>query len=105
MARLSVLACVVAFVFGALLAHSICHAEEASLAPRPPDPRVWRPRIIKLQPAPNVKAFGASCHDDRYGTTVAWTDDFKQACEQAKRSGKLVFVMHISGNFAREDFT
>jgi hypothetical protein len=105
MARLSVLVCVVVFVFGALLADSICRAEEARLAPRLPDPRVWRPRIIKLQPAPNDKAFGAACHDDRYGTTIAWTDDFKQACEQAKKLGKLVFVMHVSGNFAREAFT
>ena len=39
------------------------------------------------------------------GTTVHFAETPKQAQELAKQHGKLVFLLHVSGNFAKEEFT
>lgn len=41
----------------------------------------------------------------KYGTQVTWAANREQAFEQATEHGKIVFLMQISGNFAREEFT
>ncbi len=41
----------------------------------------------------------------RHGTQVNWVATAEQASRQAAEQDKLVFLMQISGNFAREEFT
>lgn len=41
----------------------------------------------------------------RHDTQVNWVASLEQASKQAKADGKLVFLMQVSGNFAREEFT
>jgi hypothetical protein len=40
-----------------------------------------------------------------YGTTIDFLDSPKEAAVQAKKEGKLVFVLHVSGNFEDPRFT
>jgi hypothetical protein len=40
-----------------------------------------------------------------YGTTVDFVDSPKLAAEQAAKDGKLVLVLHVSGNFEDPRFT
>jgi hypothetical protein len=41
----------------------------------------------------------------RHGTQVDWLASPGEAAKRAKADGKLLLVMQISGNFAREEFT
>lgn len=52
---------------------------------------------------PAVKKQGETCGD--YGTSVDFVDSPKEAAAQAKKVGKLVFVLHVSGNFEDPRFT
>ncbi len=45
----------------------------------------------------------ASCGD--YGTSVYFFDSPQQAAKQAVKEEKLVFVLHVSGNFEDPRFT
>ena len=40
-----------------------------------------------------------------HGTTIDFVDTPAQAAKQAKKEGKLVFVLHVSGNFEDPRFT
>jgi hypothetical protein len=40
-----------------------------------------------------------------HGTTIEFLDTPKDAAAQAKKEGKLVFVLHVSGNFEDPRFT
>src|SRR5437016_4211030 len=40
-----------------------------------------------------------------YGTTIEFLDSPKEAAVQAKEKHKLVFVLHVSGNFEDPRFT
>ncbi len=40
-----------------------------------------------------------------YGTTIDFLDSPKEAAKQAEKSGKLVLVLHVSGNFEDPRFT
>jgi len=40
-----------------------------------------------------------------YGTTVEFVDSPAEAAKLAKKEGKLVFVLHVSGNFEDPRFT
>jgi hypothetical protein len=65
---------------------------------RPPDTGA----ICPAQPA----ADGATCPaGGRYGTAVDFVDDPTKAGEQALKDGKLLFVIHIAGNFEDSKFT
>jgi hypothetical protein len=46
---------------------------------------------------------GASCSG--YGTSVKFFKTPSEAATQAKKDQKLVFVLHVSGNFETPDFT
>ena len=46
---------------------------------------------------------GASC--SAYGTSVKFFQTPSEAATQAKKDQKLVFVLHVSGNFENADFT
>jgi hypothetical protein len=54
-------------------------------------------------PAAKAPADGATCGD--YGTSVDFLDTPSDAAKQAKKEGKLVFVLHVSGNFEDPRFT
>jgi hypothetical protein len=40
-----------------------------------------------------------------FGTTIDFVDTPKEAAAQAKKAEKLVFVLHVSGNFEDPRFT
>jgi len=40
-----------------------------------------------------------------FGTTVQFVPTPKDAADQAKKEEKLVFVLHVSGNFETPEFT
>ena len=46
---------------------------------------------------------GAACSS--HGTSVKFFDTPSEAATQAKKDQKLVFVLHVSGNFENPDFT
>lgn len=45
------------------------------------------------------------CGEATYGTTIHWAGTPSEAARQAKAEEKLVFVLHVSGNFEEPDFT
>ena len=49
------------------------------------------------------KAEAAACGS--HGTQVTFVDTPKEAAAQAKKEQKLVFVLHVSGNFEDPRFT
>ena len=48
-----------------------------------------------------IDAVGLEAH----GTTIDFVDTPSVAAKQAKKSGKLVFVLHVSGHFEDPRFT
>jgi hypothetical protein len=61
---------------------------------------------LPAQPAPPKKVEkteGATC--GAFGTTVEFADSPSEAAKQAKKEEKLVFVLHVSGNFEDPRFT
>jgi hypothetical protein len=40
-----------------------------------------------------------------HGTTIEFVDTPSEAAKQAKKAGKLVFVLHVSGHFEDPRFT
>ena len=54
-----------------------------------------------------VKADEPRIADGRatFGTAIEWTNDLEAASRQAREQSKLVFVIHISGNFTKQTFT
>jgi hypothetical protein len=53
---------------------------------------------------PIVKDAGETCSGD-YGTSVEFEETPKEAAVRAKKEEKLVFVLHVSGNFEDPRFT
>jgi hypothetical protein len=47
----------------------------------------------------------AECGDDTYGTTIHWVRTAAEAQKLAREQDKLIFVVHLSGNFTRDEFT
>ena len=57
--------------------------------------------LATLAPAADKKAEpSGSC-----GTSIDFFDTPKEAAKQAEKDGKLVFVLHVSGNFEDPRFT
>ncbi len=42
---------------------------------------------------------------ESFGTQVSWNRDLQAAAVQAEREDKLLLVLHLSGNFAKNEFT
>jgi hypothetical protein len=55
------------------------------------------------QPKPPAKAEGDTC--GAFGTSVEFYDTPTEAARKAKKEEKLVFVLHVSGNFEDPRFT
>jgi hypothetical protein len=70
-------------------------ASEASA--RPPKPS-GLPAVIK-----KVEDSKPTC--GKHGTQVDFLDTPTAAARQAKKEGKLVFILHVSGNFEDPRFT
>jgi hypothetical protein len=43
--------------------------------------------------------------DHHYGTSIDFVDSPTAAAEQALKDGKLLFVLHVAGNFEKDAFT
>ena len=60
------------------------------------------PSAFSLASEPG-KAADEGCGN--HGTTIHFLDTPSKAATQAKKDGKLVFVLHVSGNFEDPRFT
>ena len=49
------------------------------------------------------QSFGADY--PTFDTCLAWRSDMQQAAAEAKATNRLLFVMHLSGNLAKSEFT
>ncbi len=76
---------------------AVCAASE--LDGKSPVPGPARP--IAKPPAPKKDEGGCSSH----GTRVEFYDTPSEAAKIAKKEQKLVFVLHVSGNFEDPRFT
>lgn len=47
----------------------------------------------------------AAADDHKYGTTVTWVDSPREAGKLAAEQHKLAFVIQLSGDFTRDEFT
>jgi hypothetical protein len=57
---------------------------------------------VKGKPgAPPAEKAGCGSH----GTTIEFVDTPREASKEAKKAGKLVFVLHVSGHFEDPRFT
>jgi hypothetical protein len=45
------------------------------------------------------------CRGEQLGTTITWYRETTDAAKLAREQDKLVFLIQVSGNFAREEFT
>jgi len=75
----------------------VCGSELQVRPALPPQP------IAKATPKPVEKTEGATCGD--FGTSVEFADSPSAAAAKAKKEQKLVFVLHVSGNFEDPRFT
>jgi hypothetical protein len=49
---------------------------------------------------------GQDCNNsDTYGTAIHWVRTAAEAQKLARAEDKLIFVVHLSGNFTRDAFT
>jgi hypothetical protein len=89
-------------VVGLVLAHgSELTGQPAASGPQPA--KQVKP-VKPAKPVPQPKpAEGATCGS--YGTTVDFVDTPSEAAKIAKKKEKLVFVLHVSGNFEDPRFT
>jgi hypothetical protein len=75
-------------------------------SPAPPPPPTGLPDLLRPQsggcPAPQPGGVAAR---ERYGTAVDFVDDPTGAARQALREKKLLFVLHVAGNFEDSHFT
>jgi len=59
--------------------------------------------LVLAVPAVGDKPAEGTCGS--YGTTIDFLDSPKEAAAQAKKENRLVFVLHVSGNFEDPRFT
>jgi len=85
-----------------LLGLSLVHGSELDSKPAVPGPVVRPVKPVKpVQPIVKDKAEGTCSH----GTRVDFVDTPSLAAKLAKKEQKLVFVLHVSGNFEDPRFT
>ncbi len=46
-----------------------------------------------------------SCGKETYGTSIVWAGSPAEAAKRAEKEEKLVFVLHVSGEFEDPKFT
>ena len=80
--------------------------EESPPLPPPPSPRPKPQPQPERQPQPPVvEAAPPQAAGESYGTQVLFLNNQSAAADLARRDRKLLFVMHISGNFEDSCFT
>jgi hypothetical protein len=73
--------------------------------PVPTTPPAAPVAVCDTAPALPLLAAGPACSSENYGTSVAFLGSPAEAGKQAERDQKLVFLLHISGNFEDSQFT
>jgi hypothetical protein len=88
-------------VLGLVLARGseLTGAPATGPAPKGVQPAPAKPLPVK----PPVKEKGETC--GAFGTSVDFVDTPSEAARLAKKQEKLVFVLHVSGNFEDPRFT
>jgi hypothetical protein len=81
----------------------INHIPQEDEAPPPLPPPAPEPKSVKAPPAADTPP--AQPAGETYGTQVLFLNNPAVAKETAEREKKLLFVMHISGNFEDSCFT
>jgi hypothetical protein len=71
-------------------------------APKPTPPVPVAGRVMETTPPPLPKARPKG---ETYGTSVLFLSNPAEAAEVAKNENKLLFVLHVSGNFEESCFT
>jgi type IV secretory pathway VirB10-like protein len=89
----------------AIVSHFTSIEEEPPPLPPPPSPPRPPQRLEQPPPLPVVEADPKQCAGETYGTQVLFLNDREAAADRARRERKLLFVMHISGNFEDSCFT
>jgi hypothetical protein len=54
---------------------------------------------------PSLAVGTTTAKDRTLGTAVTWERSISAAAEKARREGKLVYVIHVSGDFEDPEFT
>ena len=81
----------------------LVHGSELDSKPAVPGP-VVRP-VKPVKPAPPVVKDKTEATCGSHGTRIDFVDTPSQAAKIAKKEQKLVFVLHVSGNFEDPRFT
>jgi len=50
-------------------------------------------------------AAAAHAEDRKLGTAILWEASIAEAAAKARREGKLVLALHVSGQFDKREFT
>jgi hypothetical protein len=70
----------------------------------PPSPQP-QPQPVRMADAPPPPPKNVPPKGQTYGTSVLFLGNPAEAAETARREGKLLFVLHVSGNFEDSCFT
>jgi hypothetical protein len=70
-----------------------------------PAPKVAVPDVPVAAVKPLLKDEPPKCDASNYGTSVPFLNSPLEAAREAQRTGKLVLLLHISGNFEDKQFT
>jgi hypothetical protein len=77
----------------------LAYAAASELDSKPKVPAPPRPAVAPVKPEKNEETCGS------HGTSVTFVDTPSEAAKIAKKEQKLVFVLHVSGNFEDPRFT
>jgi hypothetical protein len=79
--------------------------ERSAEAPAAPPPLAFDPTPVNLGPALPAAPAAAPKTCETFGTSVEFAASPAEAAKVATRDGKLLFLLHISGNFEDAGFT
>jgi len=62
--------------------------------------------IVRAGSAEEERQADCECKSPQpHGTLIRWNSDMAAAAERARKESKLLLVLHLSGNFEKEEFT
>jgi hypothetical protein len=85
------------------LAAPVVAVRQEPVAAIAPQAEACKPAVEKVAPAQCVAA--ACKPSPSLGTVLAWTPSLAEASRRALKEDKLIFLIHVSGNFADPGFT